>query len=281
MSSKPTITDETKQRFASIYVLDHMINTPKTFPLFLERNDEDLEPILEHLLVKECIEIHDKERYIPTEKGREALRLFMARYSEFLRIFDIYCGVDLGTGEFAFARYFEFEDEQAWKSYLNQERWDDLRVAAAEFKNIDPVEIVFMSFINEGKFGRDKTGWQFDLLLGTVWDEIAVIVETALHVEDIGYGSGQDRVQGKDVMGDVLTQGAKLLTDLLAQEDRRSGGGSEGSGLAPAAAVGDGAGEGEDEYVEHVWVEHYPPGYYEPYYDPFYVSPLWLAVFLF
>ena len=57
MSSKPTITDETKQRFASLYVLDHMINTPKTFPLFLERNDEDLEPILAHLLVKTVTQI--------------------------------------------------------------------------------------------------------------------------------------------------------------------------------------------------------------------------------
>ncbi len=279
MGSKPKITEETKQRFASVYVLDHMINTPKTFPLFLERNDEDLEPILEHLLVKECIEIHDKERYIPTEKGREALRLFMARYSEFLRIFDIYCGVDLKAGEFAFARYFELEDEQGWKAYLNQERWDDLRVAAAEFKNIDPVEIVFMSFINEGRFGRDETGWQFDLLLGSVWDEIAGIVETAIHVEDLGYGSGRDKVQGKDVMGDVLAQGAKLLTELLDEEDSRSGGGSEGGGLAPAAPDEDH--EDEEEYVDHVYVEHHPAGYYEPYYDPFYVSPLWLAVFLF
>ncbi len=275
--SPPKISDEKRQRFASIYVLDHMINTPKTFPLFLERNDADLEPILEHLLVKECIEIHDKERYVPTAKGRDALRLFMARYSEFLRIFDIYCGVDLEAGEFAFARYFELEDEQEWKAYLRQERWDDLRVAAAEFKNIDPVEIVFMSFINEGRFGRDETGWQFDLLLGSVWDQIAKIVETAIHVDDLGYGSGPDKVAGKDVIGDVLVRGAKLLTDLLDDEERRSGGGSEdGGGLAPAQVDPD-----EEEYVEHVWVEQYPSAYYQPYYDPFYVSPLWLAVFLF
>ncbi len=277
MSRKPKITDETKQRFASIYVLDHMINTPKTFPLLLERNDADLEPILEFLLVKECIDIHDEERYVPTEKGREALRLFMARYSEFLRIFDIYCGVDLEAGEFAFARYFELEDEQEWKAYLRQARWDDLRVAAAEFKNIDPVEIVFMSFINEGRFGRDETGWQFDLLLGSVWDQIAKIVETAIHVDELGYGSGRDKVPGKDVIGDVLTQGAKLLTDLLDDEERRSGGGSEGGGgLTPAQVDPD-----EEEHVEHVWVEQYPSAYYQPYYDPFYVSPLWLAVFLF
>ncbi len=276
MSTKPEISEETKQRFASIYVLDHMINTPKTFPLLLERNDVDLEPILEHLLVKECVEIHDEQRYVPTEKGREALRLFMSRYSEFLRIFDIYCGVDLESGEFAFARRFEFEDEPAWKAFLSQERWDDLRVAAAEFKNIDPVEIVFMSFVNEGRFGRDKIGWQFDLLLGSVWDQIARIVETAIHVDDLGYESDGEKIPGKEVMRDVLVLGAKLLTDLLDEEDKRSGGGTEDGGLAPRET-----GTDEDEYVEHVWIEQYPSRYYEPYYDPFYVSPLWLAVFLF
>ena len=276
MSRNPKITEEQKQRFASIYVLDHMINTPKTFPLLLERNDADLEPILEHLLVKECVAIHDKERYAPTEKGRDALQLFMARYSEFLRIFDIYCGVDLEAGEFAFARYFELKDAQEWKAYLRQERWDDLRVAAAEFKKIDPVEIVFMSFINEGRFGRDETGWQFDLLLGSVWDEIAQIVETAVRVDDLGYASNGGIVSGEDVIGDVLAQGAKLLTDLLDEEERRSSGGSDGGGLAPSQVDPD-----EEEYVEHVWVEQYPSVYYEPYHDPFYVSPLWLAVSLF
>ncbi len=273
------ITDEKKQRFAAIYVLDHMINTPKTFPLLLERNDEDLEPILEHLLVKDCIAIHDKERYVPTEKGREALRLFMARYSEFLRIFDVFCGVDLESGEFAFARYFELEDDHAWKAYLNQDRWDDLRVAVAEFKKIDPIEIVFMSFINESRFGRDETGWQFDLLLGSVWDEIGEIVETAIHADDLGYETDGEAVPGKDVLSDVLTQGAKLLTELLDEEDRRSDGGTEGGGgLAPQSGDGD---DQEDEYVERVWIEQYPSAYYQPYYDPFYVSPLWLAVFLF
>ena len=279
MSSMPKIPEDTKQRFASLYVLDHMINTPKTFPLFLERNDEDLEPILEHLLVKECIEIHDRDRYIPTEKGREALRLFMGRYSEFLRIFDIYCGVDLEAGEFAFARYFELEDGKDWKAYLDQERWDDLRVAAAEFKSMDPVEIVFMSFINEGRFGRDETGWQFDLLLGSVWDEIAEIVEAAIHVEDLGYGSGRDKVSGRDVMEDVLVQGARLLTELLEEEDSRSGGGSTGGGLAASGTEQNR--DRDEEYVDPVWVEDYPARYYEPYYNPFYVSPLWLAVFLF
>ncbi len=74
----------------------------------------------------------------------------------------------------------------------------------------------------------------------------------------------------------MLAQGAKLLTDLLDEEQRRSSGGSEGGGLAPSQIDSD-----EEEYVEHVWVEKYPSAYYEPYYDPFYVSPLWLAVFLF
>ncbi|MCP4579785.1 MAG: response regulator [Deltaproteobacteria bacterium] len=57
----------------------------------------------------------------------------------------------------------------------------------AEFKKLDPVEIVFMSFLNEDRFGRDETGWQFDLLLGNIWDEILHICNTAIRLEDLGY----------------------------------------------------------------------------------------------
>ncbi len=272
MSRKYSLTEEQKKQFAGIYVLEYMINKPSSFELLLRDEDADLEPILEWLLVKEYIEILDKEKYVPTEKGRESLSKFMARYTEFLNVFDVFCAVDLEEGEFAFSSYFDFEDKQEWRAFLNEERWEDLRVAVAEFKKLDPVEIVFMSFINEDRFGKDQTGWQFDLLLGTVWDEILEICETAVHWEDLGYEDDEGEVPAEEVIQDIIKQGAELLVELKKKEAL----------LAPPIDHGNGNGYENDgeEYVERVVMEEYPPDYYYSYYDPFYVSPLWLGLWL-
>jgi hypothetical protein len=216
MSPRPnyTVSDLQKQQFAGIYLLEYMINAPKAFQLMLEDVEEDLEPILEWLLVRDLVEIKDEERYAPTEKGREALEKFMARYSDFLSFFDVFCAVDLGAGEFAFARYYAFDDREQWKAFLGQERWEDLRIAVAAYKGIDPVEIVFMSFLNEGRFGRSETGWEFDLLLGSVWDEILNICNSALHADQLGYEDEQGAVPGEAVLQDVIAQGLNLIEQL-------------------------------------------------------------------
>ncbi|MBC2607196.1 hypothetical protein [Pelagicoccus albus] len=209
-----SVSESQKQQFAGIYLLEYMINAPKVFQLMLEDGEEDLESILEWLLVRDLIEIKDQERYAPTEKGRKALEKFMGRYSDFLTFFDVFCAVDLGEGSFAFADYYSFDGEDAWRNYLAQERWEDLRVAVANYKGIDPVEIVFMSFLNEGRFGRTETGWEFDLLLGSVWDEILQICNSALQVEQLGYDDDEGEVPGEAVIQDVIAQGLNLIEQL-------------------------------------------------------------------
>ena len=95
MSKKYSISEEQKKEFAGIYLLEYMINTPYSPPIFLQGNDQDLETVLEWLMANSLIEIKDDENYIPTQKGREQLKKFMARYSEYLTMFDIFCAVDL------------------------------------------------------------------------------------------------------------------------------------------------------------------------------------------
>ena len=216
--SNYTVSSQQKEQFAAIYLLEYMINAPKAFQLMLEREEEDLEPILEWLLVKDLIEIKDEESYLPTGKGRNALVRFMKRYSDFLSYFDVFCAVDLEEGAFAFAEYPDYDNPKAWKGYLNQERWDDLRITATSHLGIDPVEIVFMSFVNEGRFGRNGTGWQFDLLLGSVWDEILSICNTAIQVEQLGFESDDGFVSGESVIQDIVNQGFELAEQLHKQE---------------------------------------------------------------
>lgn len=214
-----SLTEENRKEFAGIFVLEYMVNRPKAFDVYLQENDADLEPILMWLMVKEYVEIKDEDKYVPSALGRECVVKFLERYSEFLTMYDVYSAVDLGTGEFAFEKYFDFDEKEEWREYLDDDRWEDLRIAVTELKGLNPIEIVFMSFISEKRFGRDATGWQFDLLLGTVWDEILEICSTALHIVDLGYEDDNGPVNGEDVLEDVIVQGAELMVRLLEKED--------------------------------------------------------------
>lgn len=216
-----TISQDQKLRFAGLYLLEYMVKNKTTFPLLLRGSEGDLEPVLEWLLVKQWVEIANNDHYKVTDAGRKALEGFAKIYREYLRNYDVYSAVDLGTGEFALASYFDFDSDAEWRDFLNNDRWEDLRVAVADYKDADPVEIVFMSFLNEGRFGRDESGWQFDLLLGTVWDEILEICNEALDEYDLAYTGDDGReVSGESVLEDVITQGAQVLLELHAREQK-------------------------------------------------------------
>ena len=268
MAGNYTVSDQQKKQFASIFVLEYMINKPSTFAVFLSEQDSDLEPILENLMVEGLVDIEGDKKYIPNAKGREALTNFLSRYSEYLNMFDIYCALDLQEGEFAFSSYFDFDDDSQWRSFLHQKRWEDLRVAVASYKKMNPLEIVFMSYIREDRFGKDETGWQFDLLLGSVWDEILEICNTAISWQELGYEDDQGSVAAEKVIEDIIVHGAKIMVDLHEKE----------ANLAPPIDHGDSDGDaGFDDYhyVDEVIIEEPRPDYYHRYYDPFYISPYW------
>lgn len=268
--AKYSVTEEQKKQFASIYVLNYMINTPKSFPVFLEGRNEDLEPVLEFMMMHDYIEIKDEKSYIPSQKGRTVLEKFAKRYSDFLANFDIYCAVDLEKGEFAFERYLDFiDDGDAWNEYLSDERWEDLRIAVAIYKKIDPVEVVFMSFINEGRFGKQPEGWQFDLLLGSVWEEIVDICNAALKVEDLGYEDDEGKVTGEEVIMDIIETAADINIQLLEEAKKMD--------LEMAAQIETDDDGDDDYYVDRVEYEIIEPRIYERYRDPYYVNPVWLV----
>lgn len=263
-----SISEEKKKQFAGIYVLEYMINKPQQFSIMLSGDDQDLEPILEWLLVKDYVEIRANEDYVATEKGRTSLSKFMERYSDCLNVFDLFCAVDLEAGEFAFSYYSEFDNEEEWRQFLSENRWDDLRIAVADYKKLDPVEIVFMSFINEGRFGRNQIGWQFDLLLGSVWDEILEICNTAIRWQNLGFEDDDGGVSAKAVIEDIIIQGAEIMIDLHKnEEDLTPNYFNDYNGQGSVSANG--------EIVGKVRIENQPPEYYSSYLDPRFVSPIW------
>jgi hypothetical protein len=234
-----------KKTFKSIIILNEMLSNGRTFKTIMNGDDKLLESLFIELMSKGYLSTKG-DQYVVTTKGEEAFDNFMKRYTEYLKVYDVYSFVDLEKGEFAFSKYFDFSTDTAWDKFKMDSRFDDVRIAVALFKKMNPHEIVFMSFINENRFDTKSTGWQVELLSDNIWNEIDQIVETAITPEQLG---------SEDVILDIIDQGSKLMVDLLKKEAE----------MKPVAT--------EDEYEEEVVEE---VTYYESYYDPYYVPTFWL-----
>lgn len=252
------ITESNKKNFKSIILLDEMVNNNHQFKTMANGDDAILEPYFVELMAKDYLTTSGLY-YKPTQKGMDALSLFSKRFQEYLKLFDIFSFVDLTKGEFAFAKFFDFNTDEEWDNYKSDPRFEDLRVAVAIYKKVDPAEIVFMSFINEKRFDTASAGWQMDLASDAIWNEIEAICAAALKPEQLGT---------PDVIEDIVTQGTALMMKLLEEElaQRKE---------EQAAGVSNNNTQGQ--YVTEEVIEEYDtPAYYQPYYDPFYISPMWL-----
>lgn len=269
---KYELNQDVKFKYITLVLINEIINYQKYFPVHLVDGDILLDDYLKYMLNNGLLEVKD-EKYIPTKKGRDYLVNFYAKYFEFLKVFDIYCAVDLEAGEFAFAEIFNDElSDDDWKDYLAQERFSDVRVAVAEFKGIDPIEIVFMSFLNEGRFDTTKTRWQHYLTLDGTWNEIIEICNSAIKL---------DYLKENDVIQDVIKKGSELMLELYKQEEERNNRQAEAEEEAEEEIIEEIVEETiVEEYVEIVEPPYYSYSYFNPYVDIYYVSPIWGVAFI-
>lgn len=205
------LSPDQRKKFQQLYLLGRMADTdaPESYSILLPGELSLLAPLLADLQAHSLVWIDTRNEYRVSELGMESLQKFQARYRDYLQMYDVYGAVDLAVGHFAYEMILQLNSTQ-FVFYLMQERWEDLRVAVAAYKGVDPVEIVFMSFLNEGRFkGAQKTGWCIDLVADMLWDEILRICRTALHAEDLGT---------EDVIQDIITQGSQLMISLLGQQ---------------------------------------------------------------
>ncbi|MCS7080807.1 MAG: hypothetical protein NZ585_12275 [Chloracidobacterium sp.] len=273
-----TLTNAQRVGFASIFVLDKMVRKGRKFAVAPTDPDEmALKDVIQTLFNERLIDIQGAY-YVPTEEGKERVRRFRQRYEEYLTVYDIYCAVDLATGEFAFERYYDFDDD-GWRLYLQQERWEDLRVAVAIYKKLDPVEIVFMSFVMEGRFDNYADGkWELGVLSGELWDEILAIVNSNLHPCELGYTTTDPNdpsrtieVTPDDVMHDLLTRGGQIMLELVRRGKEIE---AEQQALQPTTTT---TTTTTETVYDYDFVIADPYVYYTPYLSPYYVSPVWTA----
>lgn len=250
--------------YQSIILLNEIISNGRIFKTILNGDDKILEPLFIQLLAKGYVNV-EGDVFQVTQDGQNVFGTFMKRYKEYLKLYDIFAFVDTEAGEFAFENYFDFDTDEQWDQYKNQERFFDVRIAVANFKNMNPHELVFMSFINSGRFDTNQTGWQFDLITDRLWIEIDDICRESISIEDLG----------EEVIKNIINRGTEVIIDITRQELER-----KKQELEQAKMVDVGVVE-EVEYIEETTeiIEEYEEDlvYYEPYYDPFFVSAIWLA----
>lgn len=192
--------DEMKQQFAGLILLDRIISQSNYIHAsFMEKDDDLLEPILDVLTNRELVEINENNYYAATEKGQKLYQTLLDQQLSYATHFDIYSHVDLEEGSFA-------DKEQ---DLLDDARWEDLRVAVAEFKGIDPYRMVFLAMLSDESF-FDSSDWRFRLAMGNLFEELEEVVQTQVGEDDLAYEDEEGLVSGHEVLEDVICQGAEM-----------------------------------------------------------------------
>ena len=255
---KYRVLESDKFKFISLVLLNEIINFQHYFNVRASREEVFIERYLKFMYDKGVLSI-DGGCYVPTALGREQLTNLYDKYYEYLKLYDIFSLVDLESGEFAFSLMDSVDSEEEWISLKNEERFSDVRVAVAEFKGIDAMEIVFMSFLSENRFDVNIDRWEYNLTGDVIWTEIEEILNSAI---------SSDYLKENDALENVVREGTKIALEMIknAQDYEDE--------LDDEVFL-----EEEDVtyYVEIVDMPDYDYGYYEPYYDPYYVSPIWLV----
>ncbi len=209
------IDTDRRIQYAGLYLISRIDEPGTDVNAFIARAEELFSPIQEWLVTRGYVEIDENGQLDVTSTGRDVKTSFVDRHRRYLVDYDVFSAVDLGEGEFAFARYHDFPDAHGWQAYLNQDRFEDLRVAVAEYESVDPIDMIYQTAIDDGSFGPDRTeAWDFDRLLGKVWDDIAHIYNTALKGADLGYEGDGGPSTGREVVEDVVSQGRALAGQL-------------------------------------------------------------------
>jgi hypothetical protein len=255
---KYTFDKDRIQLFSALVILDSIIDKDKHFVRnLLSLDEEQLSPVFDRMIEKGLLFVDDSHEYVPTDKGYELIDNFYQRFQEFLKFYDLYCAVDLEAGEFAFEKILDMSEEE-FQDFLNDERWEDVRVAVCEFKKIDPLQMIFLSFLKENRIDVNVNGWPQILTNGSLWDEITEICESAITVEQLSVD---------EQLKNIVSQGSELLKTLLEREQQEQESVQEQEITETVTTT-------TEEIIEEDVVDDIT--YYDPYfYDPYYVSPCW------
>ena len=269
--------------FQDIYVTRRMVNDPLNMSVLFESPNDWLQDIVGRLYQKEWVELKNKNRYFaPSALGREKLVVAANRYYDFLKMFDGYHSVHYASGTFAIAKYLDMDDA-TYNAYIHNPAagWQDFRIAVAERKQLNPLEIVFMSFLNAGKFENHPHGWQFAVASGEMWDEVVNVCNNSIHGDQMG--DPENGLSWEDDIDSVIRAGSELFIELMQRQAREDAERAQAKAAAAArekiyeeVVTTETVSYETVRYVTRVEPVYYAPSYYYSYtVDPFYLSPIW------
>ena len=199
-TSHALISVEKKQQFAGLLLLDQIISgKERIHSSMMEKNDQLVEDYLNILEKRGLLSVGEELYFEPTDKGQQVYQTLLDQQQSYTTHFDIYSHVDLEEGTFA--------DKET--DLLEEDRWEDLRVAIARFKGIDPHRMVFLAMMSSESLIANPD-WKFDLAAGTLFEEMEEIVENQITEEELSYDDAQGHVSGHDVLEDMIQQGAQI-----------------------------------------------------------------------
>ena len=177
-----------------------------------ETDDEGLESLLNFMESRGTLTVEEDNYYKATDKGHEVYQDLVKQLESYVTHFEVYAYVDLEQGIFG--------DPET--DLLEGDKWSDLRVAVAEYKDIDPYRVVFLAMLSAETF-YENPDWKFDLSMGTLFQEMKQIVLEQLHVDDLGYSDSEGEVSGEEIIRDIIEQGSELVAKRTSREQENKG----------------------------------------------------------
>lgn len=206
------IHSDTRIQYAGLFLLKEIVEKNTIFSANSDDDECVLEPILNWLKDASYVKLNRHNEYVISKRGIEHVHSFLERYNAFTEEYDVFSGVDLKAKDFAIRYYNTFHEEPEWYSFLQEERWEDLRIAIAEYQGFDAIEMTFMRFVQNNQFGRYKEVWNYECLLGAIWDEIQAECNNAVRLQSLAC---QFSTQSSEaLLQDILDKGRRLMQEL-------------------------------------------------------------------
>jgi len=280
-----TLDPAKRELFQDMYVTRRMVNDPLNISVLYDPPYNWIEHIVNRLYAKDWVQLKGTY-FAATALGREKLVSFQNRFYDYLKMFDGFHSLNYENETFAIASYLDMDDA-TYNAYVNDDAkygWRDYRVAVAERKGLDPLEIVYMSFLFGGKFDNHPSGWQFAIASGEMWDQVVRIVNDAIHMDQLAVP--ERGISCEENIDAIITAGSELFISLMQrqQHDDAARAAQKAAQIAAEQVVDEIVETTETttvvyettRYVERVEPVYYGPAYYNMYtVNPLYLSPIW------